>query len=86
MRMIFQKPYGSLNPREKVKDIIGAPLKIHHTVPESGLEDEVLRLMDMVGLNREWAKPLPPRVFGRPEAENRNCQGAGRKPGVNNLR
>ena len=28
MRMIFQKPYGSLNPREKVKDIIGAPLKI----------------------------------------------------------
>ena len=50
MRMIFQKPYGSLNPREKV------------------------------------AKPLPPRVFGRPEAENRNCQGAGGKPGVNNLR
>ena len=86
MRMIFQKPYGSLNPREKVKDIIGAPLKIHHTAPESGLEDEVLRLMDMVGLNREWLNRYPPRVFGRPEAENRNCQGAGGKPGVNNLR
>ena len=64
MRMIFQKPYGSLNPREKVKDIIGAPLKIHHTVPESGLEDEVLRLMDMVGLNREWLNRYPHEFSG----------------------
>ena len=64
MRMIFQKPYGSLNPREKVKEIIGAPLKIHHTVPESGLEDEVLRLMDMVGLNREWLNRYPHEFSG----------------------
>lgn len=64
MRMIFQKPYGSLNPREKVKDIIGAPLKIHHTAPESGLEDEVLRLMDMVGLNREWLNRYPHEFSG----------------------
>ena len=57
MRMIFQKPYGSLNPREKVKEIIGAPLKIHHTVPESGL-------MDMVGLNREWLNRYPHEFSG----------------------
>lgn len=64
MRMIFQKPYGSLNPRERVKDIIGAPLKIHHAVPDSEIENEVLRLMDMVGLNREWLNRYPHEFSG----------------------
>lgn len=64
MRMIFQKPYGSLNPRERVKDIIGAPLKIHRQTPELGLEGEVLRLMDLVGLNREWLNRYPHEFSG----------------------
>lgn len=64
MRMIFQKPYGSLNPRERVKDIIGAPLKIHHSVSREGLEEEILRLMDMVGLNREWLNRFPHEFSG----------------------
>ena len=64
MRMIFQKPYSSLNPRERVKDIIGAPLKIHKTVPAEEYEKEVLRLMDMVGLNREWLNRFPHEFSG----------------------
>lgn len=64
MRMIFQKPYGSLNPRERVKDIIGAPLKIHHLVKKEEMETEVLRLMDMVGLNREWLNRYPHEFSG----------------------
>lgn len=64
MRMIFQKPYSSLNPREKVRDIIGAPLKIHKTVPTEEYEKEVLRLMDMVGLNREWLNRFPHEFSG----------------------
>lgn len=64
MRMIFQKPYGSLNPRERVKDIIGAPLKIHQTVPASQVETEILRLMDLVGLNREWLNRYPHEFSG----------------------
>lgn len=64
MRMIFQKPYGSLNPRERVKDIIGAPLKIHLAVSDGEIENEVLRLMDMVGLNREWLNRYPHEFSG----------------------
>lgn len=64
MRMIFQQPYGSLNPRERVKDIIGAPLKLHHLVERNKLEEEILRLMEMVGLNREWLNRFPHEFSG----------------------
>lgn len=64
VRMIFQKPYGSLNPRERVKDIIGAPLKIHRLRSGDELEGEVLRLMDLVGLNREWLNRYPHEFSG----------------------
>lgn len=64
MRMIFQQPYGSLNPRDRVRDIIGAPLKLHHLVERNKLDEEILRLMDLVGLNREWLNRFPHEFSG----------------------
>ena len=61
MRMIFQKPFDSLNPRQKVVDIIADPFRVHGVSPErGGLEREVLRLLDLVGLSKDYVNPEAP--------------------------
>ena len=51
MQMVYQDPYGSLNPRMKVRDIIGEPLKIHRAQQsKSEYRNRVSQLMDIVGL------------------------------------
>ncbi|MFT8343332.1 MAG: dipeptide ABC transporter ATP-binding protein [Clostridium beijerinckii] len=64
MRMVFQKPFGSLNPRETVKEIISAPLTVHKSIPKSEIENEVLRLMNLVGLNSEQLNRYPHEFSG----------------------
>jgi peptide/nickel transport system ATP-binding protein len=51
MQMVFQDPYASLNPRQTVGTIIGAPYRIHRT--EGDTKRRVQELMDRVGLNPE---------------------------------
>jgi peptide/nickel transport system ATP-binding protein len=50
-QMIFQDPYASLNPRQTVGQVIGAPYHIHKTEGET--KRKVQDLMDRVGLNPE---------------------------------
>jgi oligopeptide/dipeptide ABC transporter ATP-binding protein len=49
MQIIFQDPYGALNPRMSVADIIAEPLIIHGASARAGRQ-EVIRLLDLVGL------------------------------------
>jgi ABC-type microcin C transport system duplicated ATPase subunit YejF len=51
MRMIFQDPFSSLNPRLTVKDIISEPLEIHNIAHGKQAEQRVADLMQSVGLN-----------------------------------
>jgi oligopeptide/dipeptide ABC transporter ATP-binding protein len=51
MQMVFQDPYSSLNPRQTVGQIIGAPFAIHGT--EGSTKRKVQDLMSRVGLNPE---------------------------------
>ena len=51
MQMVFQDPYASLNPRQTVGQIIGAPFSIHKT--EGDTKRRVRELMDRTGLNPE---------------------------------
>ncbi|MEA2460765.1 MAG: peptide/nickel transport system ATP-binding protein [Actinomycetota bacterium] len=51
MQMMFQDPYSSLNPRQTIGQIIGAPFSIHKTEGDS--KKKVRDLMDRVGLNPE---------------------------------
>jgi len=51
MQMMFQDPYSSLNPRQTIGQIIGAPFAIHKT--EGDTRKKVRDLMDRVGLNPE---------------------------------
>jgi len=64
MRMIFQDPFSSLNPRFTVKDIIGEPLIIHRVARGRELEDRVAHLMSSVGLNPDYMSRYPHEFSG----------------------
>jgi oligopeptide/dipeptide ABC transporter ATP-binding protein len=50
VQVVFQDPYGSLNPRMTVRQIIERPLKLHNVVPRTEIGDEIVRLIEFVGL------------------------------------
>jgi len=64
MRMIFQDPYSSLNPRLTVKDIIGEPLIIHGVAKGKAMEDRVAELMKAVGLDPAYMRRYPHEFSG----------------------
>ncbi len=64
MQMIFQDPYASLNPRKTVGSIIGAPYRLHKTVPKGKIKPEVQQLMELVGLNPEHYNRYPHEFSG----------------------
>ncbi len=63
-QMIFQDPYGSLDPRMSVLDIISEPLKVHKLASGKELEDRVKYLMDVVGLEVKYLKRYPHAFSG----------------------
>jgi oligopeptide/dipeptide ABC transporter ATP-binding protein len=64
MRMIFQDPFSSLNPRFTVKDIIGEPLIIHGIARGKQVEDRVAQLMTAVGLDPNYMRRYPHEFSG----------------------
>jgi oligopeptide transport system ATP-binding protein len=64
IQMIFQDPYASLNPRKRVGQIIGDPLKLHGLASGSQLQREVRELMDRVGLSPEHFNRFPHEFSG----------------------
>jgi peptide/nickel transport system ATP-binding protein len=65
MQMIFQDPYGSLNPRMTVGDILGGPLRLHGLVPKDGsIRGRVQELLDLVGLSPTAAARFPHEFSG----------------------
>lgn len=56
MQFIFQDPYGSLNPRMKIRDIVGEPLLVHTNLSEKERYKRVIELLDIVGLNERHAQ------------------------------
>jgi peptide/nickel transport system ATP-binding protein len=64
MQMVFQDPYGSLNPRQSVGAIIGAPFAIQRIEPDGGVKAEVQQLMQRVGLNPEHYNRYPHEFSG----------------------
>ncbi|MDO8567489.1 MAG: ATP-binding cassette domain-containing protein, partial [Dehalococcoidales bacterium] len=59
MQMIFQDPYGSLNPRMTAAGIISEPLQIHDLMPHSQYEKRIQELLSLVGLNPHLANRYP---------------------------
>src|SRR3954453_7847609 len=50
VQMIFQDPFGSLNPAKTIRHHIARPLEIHGIVPPNGVDDRVHELLRTVGL------------------------------------
>ena len=65
IRVIFQDPQSSLNPRFKIKDIIAEPLKAYRlTGSRSELRDLVADAMERVGLDRAYVNHYPYSLSG----------------------
>jgi peptide/nickel transport system ATP-binding protein len=64
MQMIFQDPYGSLNPRMKAATIIEEPLVIHKIGDKKQRAEKVNELMKMVGLDPSYRKNYPHEFSG----------------------
>jgi peptide/nickel transport system ATP-binding protein len=64
IRMIFQDPYSSLDPRMTVGDIIGEPLKVNHVARGRELRDRVENLIRRVGLRPEYIRRYPHAFSG----------------------
>ncbi|MCZ4500772.1 MAG: ATP-binding cassette protein [Marmoricola sp.] len=64
MQVIFQDPYGSLNPRRRVGSIIGDAFRIHEIDDARGSKRRVQELMELVGLNPEHYNRFPAEFSG----------------------
>jgi oligopeptide/dipeptide ABC transporter ATP-binding protein len=64
MSLIFQDPYGSLNPRQSAGSIVGEPLKVHHIGNHQDYRERVAHLFRMVGLDPGMADRVPHEFSG----------------------
>ena len=65
MQMIFQDPYASLNPRQKVLDILTEPILFHKlAASRAEAEEKAVYLLERVGLNPEQANRYPHQFSG----------------------
>ena len=62
--IIFQDPFGSLNPRMTVADIVGEPLIIHKNISGSELIERVAELLQRVGLSADQINRYPHEFSG----------------------
>ncbi|HLP67298.1 MAG TPA: ABC transporter ATP-binding protein [Rhizobium sp.] len=65
VQMVFQDPFGSMNPRMTIGSIVAEPWAIHKDVlPKSRWKDRVVELLDLVGLEAKHADRYPHQFSG----------------------
>jgi oligopeptide/dipeptide ABC transporter ATP-binding protein len=64
IQMVFQDPYGSLNPRRRVGSILSDPFSVHERMPRAEMKREVQDLMARVGLSPEHYNRFPSEFSG----------------------
>jgi oligopeptide transport system ATP-binding protein len=64
MQMVFQDPHASLNPRKRVGQIVGSPLKLNGLASGAELKRQVEGLLDRVGLSPEHYDRFPHEFSG----------------------
>lgn len=64
MQMVFQDPFGSLNPRHKVAEILAEPLEVHKAGDRAERRRRIAELLDLVGLDSSAADRYPHEFSG----------------------
>jgi oligopeptide transport system ATP-binding protein len=64
LQIIFQDPYASLNPRMTVGNIVSEAMIYHRIIPRSQREERVAELLELVGLNPQFAQRFPHEFSG----------------------
>ncbi len=64
IQIVFQDPYGSLNPRMTVGEILGEALKIHHNLSGRAAERRIIELLEAVGMSAEHIYRYPHEFSG----------------------
>lgn len=64
MQMIFQDPYGSLNPRQTIGSAISEPLRVHKIGDQTRIQERVAELLELVGMKPEHALRFPHEFSG----------------------
>ena len=64
LQIVFQDPFSSLNPRQRVRDILRAPLDIHRIGAPADRPKAVLAMMERVGLRPDQAGNYPHQFSG----------------------
>ena len=61
---VFQNPYGSLNPRQKIGDVLGEPLLVNTSMPAGERRDRAMAMLRKVGLQPEHFNRYPHMFSG----------------------
>ncbi len=64
MQMMFQDPYGSLNPRMNIEQIVSEPLLVHRLADRAGRREKAAELLEKVGLSAEHLNRYPHEFSG----------------------
>jgi len=65
IQVIFQDPYSSLNPRMKIGDIIGEPMRVHGIIADPQARDlRIAELLSLCGLNPKFSDRYPHEMSG----------------------
>jgi dipeptide transport system ATP-binding protein len=64
VQIVFQNPYGSLNPRQKIGDVLGEPLLINTNTPAGERRDRAMEMLKKVGLGTEHYNRYPHMFSG----------------------
>ncbi|OZI27252.1 ABC transporter ATP-binding protein [Bordetella genomosp. 7] len=64
VQMIFQDPQASLNPRQRLRQILGEALKVHKLAPAAEIPARIDRALSEVGLDREYRDRFPHQISG----------------------
>jgi peptide/nickel transport system ATP-binding protein len=64
IRMVFQDPFSSLNPRFTLNQIVGEALRVNHVLPPNEIDDRVATLLRRVGLRAEYRHRYPNAFSG----------------------
>ena len=64
VQIVFQNPYGSLNPRQKIGDVLAEPLLLNTAMPAAERRDRAMAMLTKVGLGPEHFNRYPHMFSG----------------------